>query len=80
MLEEVSSEVEVEPALQPLSGEEIKGNQSDEARSDLSARRFWITGQRTFFVIRVFHPNAQSKIVTKAKSCENFMKWTNKKK
>ena len=44
MLEEVSSEVELEPALQPLSGEEIKGNQSDEARSDVSARRFWITG------------------------------------
>ena len=26
MLEEVTSDVEVEPALQPLSGEEIKGN------------------------------------------------------
>ena len=44
MLEEVTNKVKVEPALQPLSGEEIKGNQSDEARSDISVRGFWITG------------------------------------
>ena len=59
MLEEVTSNVKVEPALQPLSGDEIKGNQSDEARSDISARGFWIRGQRAFFKIRVFDPNAQ---------------------
>ena len=59
MLEEVSSDVKVEPALQPLSGEEIKGNQSDEARTDISARRFWIRGQRAFFDMGVFDPNAQ---------------------
>ena len=59
MLEEVTSDVKVEPALQPLSGEEIKGNQSDEARSDISARGFWIRGQREFFDIRVFDPNPQ---------------------
>ena len=38
ILEEVNSDVNEEPALQPLSGEEIKGNQSDEARFDISAR------------------------------------------
>ena len=59
MLEEVTSDVKVEPALQPLSGEEIKGNQTDEARSDISAWRFWIRRQRAFFDIRVFDPNAQ---------------------
>ena len=59
MLEEVTSDVKVEPALQPLSGEEIKGNQSDEARSDISARGFWIRGRRAFFDIRVLDPNAQ---------------------
>ena len=58
MREEVTSDVNVEPALQLLSGEEIKGSQSDEARSD-SVRGFWITGQRVFFDIRVFDPNAQ---------------------
>ena len=59
MLEEVTSDVQVEPTLQPLSGEEIKRNQSDEARSDISARGFWIRGQRASFDIRVFDPNAQ---------------------
>ena len=56
MVEEVISD---EPALQPLPGEEIKGNQSDEARSDISARGFWIREQRAFFDIRLFDPNAQ---------------------
>ena len=59
MLEEVTSDVKVEPALRPLSGEEINGNQSDEARSDISAREFWIRGQRALFDIRVFEPNVQ---------------------
>ena len=35
---EVTSNLKVESALQPLSGEEIKGDQSDEARSYISAR------------------------------------------
>ena len=59
MLEEVTSDVKVEPALQPLSGEAIKGNQTDKARSNISARRFWIRGQGAFFDIRVFDPNVQ---------------------
>ena len=59
ILEEVNSDVNEEPALQPLSGEEIKGNQSDEARFDISARGLWIRGQRVFFNMRVFDPNAQ---------------------
>ena len=62
MLEEVTSDVKVEPALQPLSGEEIKGNQSDEARSDISARGFWIRGQRAFFNIRVFDPREKERV------------------
>ena len=59
MAEEVTSDVKVEPPLQPLSGEEIKGNQSDKAKSDISARGFWIRVQRAFFDIRVFDPNSQ---------------------
>ena len=35
---QVTSNIKVEPALQPLSGEEIKGDQSGEARSYISAR------------------------------------------
>ena len=41
MLEEVSSDVKVDLAL---SSEEIKGSLSDKARSDSSARTFWIRG------------------------------------
>ena len=49
MLEEVTSDVKLEPALQPF----------DEARSDISPKGFWIRGQRAFFDIRVFDSNAQ---------------------
>ena len=58
MLEEVSRDVKVEPALQPLPGE-IKGSQSDEVRSDISTIRFWIRGRRSFFDNTAFDPNAQ---------------------
>ena len=70
MLEEVTSDVKVEPVLQPLSGEEIKRNQSDEARSDISAREHSST-------LRYLIPTLS---VTKAKPRENVMKITNKKK
>ena len=53
---EVSSDVKVDLAL---SRKEIKGNQSDEARSDISARTFWIRGQRAFIDITAFDLNAQ---------------------
>ena len=56
ILEELTSDVKVKLALQPLSGKEIKENQSDEARSDISDRGFWIRGQRAFFDISVFDP------------------------
>ena len=69
-LEEVTSDVKAEPALQPLSSEEIQGNQSDKARSDNSASWFWSRGQIVFFNIKVFYPNTN---VTKAKFCENVM-------
>ena len=46
MLEEITSDVKVEPALRPFSGEEIQGCQSDVPRSDISARGFWSRGQR----------------------------------
>ena len=59
MLEEVTSHVKVDPVLQPLSGEEIKGSQSKEARYDISTRGFWIRGQKAFFDNRVFDLNTQ---------------------
>ena len=56
---EVTSDVKVEPALQPLFTKEIHGNQSDKPRSDISTRKVCRRGQRAFFNIGVFDPNAQ---------------------
>ena len=47
LLTEVCKDVRVEPQLQPLSGEkffEKISNNSDQARVDISARGFWLTG------------------------------------
>ena len=61
MLQEVTNDVRIEPILQPLTGEEqsIGGNVSVEARTDTSARGFWCRGQRAFFDVIIFDPNAQ---------------------
>ena len=77
ILQEVTHDVTIEPCLQPLTGEEIRGSVSDEARSDISARGFWSRGQRAFFDIRVFDPNAQRH---QNKHLGNVMNKTNKKK
>ena len=74
MLNEVCSDVQIEPPLNPLSGEtlkEISANRKDDARLDIAARSFWVSGQKAFFDIRVFNPLAiryrNSKI---SKACE----------
>ena len=61
MLQEVTNDVGIESILQLLTGEQqsIGGNISAEARADISARGFWCRGQRVFFDVRVFDPNAQ---------------------
>ena len=62
LLKTVCHDVRIEPNLQPLTGEtfnEITTNYSDGARLDISARAFWISGQKAFFDIRVFNPNAK---------------------
>ena len=55
LLKDVCHDVEVEPHLQPLTGEVLisSDNSSDKARLDVSARGFWQSGQRTFFDVRV---------------------------
>ena len=55
------SDVTKEPLLQPLQGEEFNyktANVEQEARVDISARRFWKRGQKSFFDLRVFNPLA----------------------
>lgn len=62
LLQEVCSDVRVEPPLQPLTGEDLTEQtaiRTDEARLDVSARSFWVTGQRAFFDVRIFNPIAR---------------------
>ena len=61
LLEEVCKDVEIEPTLTTLTGEEFvykTANHQPEARLDVSTNGFWIKGQRTFVDIRVYDPNA----------------------
>ena len=58
---EISKDVEIEPHLQELTGEELgnaSSNESKEARLDLSVRGFWQRGERAFFDVRIFNPFA----------------------
>ena len=51
-LSEVCKDVSVEPMLHSLTGEALDGktsNKKDEARLDIGARGFWISGQKAFF-------------------------------
>ena len=59
-MDEVYSNTKFEPKLQPLSGESLKCNTSDEARLDIAARGFWQRGEIAFFDVRVFNPYAKS--------------------
>ena len=61
LLTEVCKDVKIEPQLHTLTGETINTatNDSEEARLDVSARGFWVPGQKAFFDIRVFNPLAR---------------------
>ena len=62
LLDMVCHDVQVEPALQPITGEELaRGtNQAPDARLDVHCRGFWERQRAAFFDIRVCHPNADS--------------------
>ena len=62
LLDTVCYDVQVEPALQPITGEELaRGtNQAPDARLDVHCRGFWERQRAAFFDIRVCHPNADS--------------------
>ena len=57
MLEELTYDVKVELTFQPLTGQGLQGNLSDEARSDVTAREFLGRGQITFFDCGIFVPS-----------------------
>ena len=53
LLKEVCHNVDIEPALQPLSGETFRyatAKVESESRVDISARKVWRTGERAFLV------------------------------
>ena len=60
LLAQVSSDVEKEPALQPLSGETIVGNGDEGARPDVRARGFWRPAQNAYFDVRLTNINSPS--------------------
>ena len=62
LLKKVCNDVQVEPQLQPLNGEQVSNGSvtGDEARLDIRARGFWRTGKSAFFDIRVTNTNANS--------------------
>jgi hypothetical protein len=60
---QVLKDVEIEPILQPLTGELLLQKtaiRTNDARSDIRARGFWTEQQNAFFDIRVFYPHAVS--------------------
>ncbi len=66
LLTEVCSDVQIEPDLQPLTGETLSfatSNSQDGARLDIAANGFWGGRyERTFFDVRVFNPHAGSSL------------------
>ena len=59
LLNIVCRDVEVEPALQPITGETFTRKtviKDDGARLDVSARGFWTRGNKTYVDVKVFNP------------------------
>jgi hypothetical protein len=62
-MREVLRDVQLEPPLTPLTGEEIlpaSANREHDARVDIRARGFWAEQQSAYFDVRVFYPHAPS--------------------
>ena len=61
---EVCKDVVTEPRLLPLDNEEVSGTSADRAAPDISSRGLWSPFERTFYDVRVLHPNAPSYLST----------------
>ena len=72
LLTEVCHEVEVEPHLQPVTGEKFiltSSNIEDGARLDISASGFWGGRcEKTYIDVKVFNPHAPSNRTTNSKA------------
>ena len=59
-LRKVYTNVETEPCLKPVNGEQVVGLTGDEARPDVRARLVWLNGQNAYFDIRVTNASSNS--------------------
>ena len=62
-MKEVHHDVELEPPLQPLTGEQLHlrtANTDSGARADLRVKGFWTDSSNAFSDTRVFYPHAPS--------------------
>ena len=62
LLKKVCSDVETEPRLQPVQGEQIEGLVGDKARPDIRARSVWRNGQNAYFDVRITNTNCRSQV------------------
>ena len=67
LMKEITNDVQIEPHLQQLTGENLpeNSNKSNEARLDVSARGFWQRQQIAFFDVRIVNPFAKSHLSQK---------------
>ena len=59
LLENVCHDVAIEPILQSVTDNNLvqsTANTNDDDRFEVSARSFWITGQKALFDVSVFYP------------------------
>ena len=62
LLSNMCNDVEIEPKLLPVTGENFSDkttNTRTEARLDFRSREFWVRSEQAFFDIRVFDSNAK---------------------
>ena len=63
MSDSVAYDAQIEPALQPLTGEVLprSATSDDKGKLDISAQGFWQTDDKAFFDFRIFNPCAKKK-------------------
>ena len=72
LLTEICPDVQVEPALQALSGERFSYQSAitdDNARADIAVSSFWLSRQRSFLDVRVFNPFSHTYNNSSIKAC-----------
>ena len=76
MLSKVCKDIEIEPKLTPLTGEELvsgTANTTNEARLDIRACGVWERGQQAFLDLRFFDPNACRYLNKLLQQCSRVM-------